>query len=158
MRFGKNYNFYKPKIYKQAGLYEIESIDNQNILTFSINHKEYYEQFRNGDYNNKHKAINKSILRLDFERYAKRSYLLKISKIILKLREPKPRLQRFQTKNRNIQMTSILKSRFSSLNYKRYISDGMVSLSFDHPILEKKQKIKKDFRRRIHKHIHEIKD
>ena len=28
----KNYNFYKPELYKQAGLYEIESIDNPNTL------------------------------------------------------------------------------------------------------------------------------
>ena len=58
-----------------------------------------------------------------------------------------------------MKMTSILKSRFSSLNDKRcYFSDGIASLLFGHLLLEKTQDIKKQFKRRIHKYIHDMKD
>ena len=32
---------------KQVGLYEIESIDNPNIVTIAVNPKEYFEKYRN---------------------------------------------------------------------------------------------------------------
>ena len=58
-----------------------------------------------------------------------------------------------------MKMTSILKSRFSSLNVKRYyFSDGIASLPFGHPLLENTRKIKKEFKEQIHKHVHTIKD
>ena len=39
-----NYDFYKKELYKkQDGLYEIESIDNPNLVTISISPKEYYK-------------------------------------------------------------------------------------------------------------------
>ena len=39
-----------------------------------------------------------------------------------------------------------------------YFSDGIASLPFGHPLLEKTRDIRKQFKRKIHKHIHEIKD
>ena len=56
--FWKKYACHKPKLQKQAGLHEIESIDNANILAFPINPKEYYEEFKNRAYNKKHNRIN----------------------------------------------------------------------------------------------------
>ena len=49
----KLHNLQKPELQKQAGLYEIELIDNPNISTISINPKEYYEEFRKRAYNTK---------------------------------------------------------------------------------------------------------
>ena len=36
---------------RQVGLYEVESIDNANLVTIAVNPKEYFEDFKN-------KAIN----------------------------------------------------------------------------------------------------
>ena len=46
----KLHNLQKSELQKQAGLYEIELIDNPKILTISINPKEYYEKFRKRAY------------------------------------------------------------------------------------------------------------
>ena len=60
-------------------------------------------------------------------------------------RETKLHLRRFQVKYTNMKMTSILKSRFSSLNDKRhYFSDGIASPPFGHSLLETTRKIKKE--------------
>ena len=50
----KNCDFHKPELYKQPGLYKIESTDNPNILTISINPKNIMK-------NLKIKLITKSI-------------------------------------------------------------------------------------------------
>ena len=39
------------KLEKQVGLYEIESIDNPNILTIFVNPKEYFEKYRDQSVN-----------------------------------------------------------------------------------------------------------
>ena len=50
----------KCKIKKKVGLYEVESIDNANIVTIAVNPKEYFEVFRNKAINKKHKGVKKS--------------------------------------------------------------------------------------------------
>ena len=57
---------------KQVGLYEVESIDNPNIVTVAVNPKEYFEVFRNKKINRKHKGIKKSTQGIEFESYASR--------------------------------------------------------------------------------------
>ena len=44
---------------KQVGLYEIESIDNPNIITILINPKEYFEKYRDKKINKKHKGLKR---------------------------------------------------------------------------------------------------
>ena len=44
---------------KKVGFYEVESIDNQNMITLAINPKEYYEVFKSKDINKKHKGVKK---------------------------------------------------------------------------------------------------
>ena len=41
---------------KEVGLYEVESIDNANLVTIAINSKEYFEVFKNKAINKKHKV------------------------------------------------------------------------------------------------------
>ena len=43
-------------IKKQVGLYEIESIDNGNIITISVNPKKYFEKYRDKAVKKKHKG------------------------------------------------------------------------------------------------------
>ena len=42
---------------KKVGLYEVESIDNANVVTIVVNPKEYFEVFKNKAMNKKHKGV-----------------------------------------------------------------------------------------------------
>ena len=52
---------------KQVGLFEIENIDKPNIITISLNPKEYYERFYDHSGNKKHKGLKKSTRGMDFD-------------------------------------------------------------------------------------------
>ena len=54
---------------KHVGFYEIESIDNPNIITISINPKEYFEKYRDKRINKKHKGLKRDTPGMDFEAY-----------------------------------------------------------------------------------------
>ena len=54
------------------GLFEIESIDNQNICTIAVNPREYFEKFIDRNINKKHKGVRRDTVGMDFERYASR--------------------------------------------------------------------------------------
>ena len=51
--FFKQFDCHRPKLKKQVGLYEVESIDNPNVITIAVNPKEYFEVFRNKNFNKK---------------------------------------------------------------------------------------------------------
>ena len=57
---------------KQVGLYGVESIDNPDILTISVNPKEYFEKYRDKRINKKHKGLKKDTPGMDFEAYSSR--------------------------------------------------------------------------------------
>ena len=44
---------------KQVGLYEIESIDNPNIVTIAVNLKKYFEKYWDKSFSKKHKGLKK---------------------------------------------------------------------------------------------------
>ena len=72
--------------------------------------------------------------------------------------ENKVRQSRFQVKSTKMRKMSITKSYFSSLNDRRYhFPNGIVSLPFGHPFLENTRNIKKQFKRKIQKHIKQMK-
>ena len=60
----------KQKNKKKVGLYEVESIDDANIVTIAVNPKEYFEVFRNKAINEKHKGVKKSTHGMNFEAFA----------------------------------------------------------------------------------------
>ena len=60
------------KINKQVGLYEVESINNPNIITLAVNPKEYFEVFRTREINKKHKVVKKTTPGMNFESSASR--------------------------------------------------------------------------------------
>ena len=133
-------------------MYEIESIDNPNIVTVTVNPKEYFGKFRDKCFNKKHKGIKKDTQRMHFEAYANRVILLndftneKVKKI---------QHNRFQIKNTEMRTQSITKCQFAGLNDKRfYFYDGIVSMPFGHPLLEKLRKEEKK-ETCIHLHIKE---
>ena len=93
-------------IKKEVGLYEVESIDNPNIITLAVNPKEYFEVFRSREINKKHKGIKKSTPGMNFENLASRimdfreySYIEKAPKKI--------KQKRFQVKRTHMQMTTV---------------------------------------------------
>ena len=59
-------------IKKQVGLYDVESVDNQNIITLAINPKEYFEVYRSKEINKKHKGIKENTPGMTFENFASR--------------------------------------------------------------------------------------
>ena len=70
---------------KQVGLFEIENIDKPNIITISLNPKEYYERFYDHSGNKKHKGLKKSTCGMDFDSYSERLFdLNEFSKEFLK--------------------------------------------------------------------------
>ena len=59
--FFKQFDCNNPKLNKQVGLYEVESIDNPNVITIAVNPKEYFEVFRNKNFNKQHKGVKKTL-------------------------------------------------------------------------------------------------
>ena len=57
---------------KKVGLYEVECVDNANVVTIAVNPKEYFEVFRNKAINKKHKGVKKSTPGMYFEAFAGR--------------------------------------------------------------------------------------
>ena len=74
--FWKQCNVRNPKLKKQVGLYEIESIDNATLIIVAINPKEYFEKYRNREINKKQKGINKDTAGMPFEAYTQRRTFL----------------------------------------------------------------------------------
>ena len=58
-------------------MYEIESIDNANICTITVNPKEHFEKLKNRLINKKHKGVRRDMPGMNFESYAERINVLK---------------------------------------------------------------------------------
>ena len=154
--FWKQFEIYNANTKKVMGSYEIENIDNQNICTIAVNPKEYFEKFKNRKVNKKHKGVRKDTQGMNFESYAMRSNMLRESDD--KKEEKKIVQKRLQVKNTNMTMTSVNKVQFARINDKRYyFSDGIVSLPFGHPSLNKVREYKKSLPK-IHTVIQKEKD
>ena len=120
---------------KQVGLYEVENIDNPNLVTIVVNPKEYIEIFKNKAINKKHKGVKKSTPGMNFESFASRimdvrefTYSEKPSKKIKQMR--------FQLKTTGMKLIETYKMQFAGLNDKRYyLPDGVTSLPYGHFLL-----------------------
>ena len=51
--FWEKFNVQNKSLKKQVGLYELENINNTNILTIAINPKEYFEKYKDLSINKK---------------------------------------------------------------------------------------------------------
>ena len=68
--FWKQFNVKNKAIKKQVGLYEIESIDNTNVIAISVNPKHYFEKYRDKTVNKKHKGLKRDMPGMNFEAYS----------------------------------------------------------------------------------------
>ena len=139
------------------GLFEIENIDNPNVCTIAVNPKEYFEKFKNKSVNKKHKGVKKGTPEMMFENYAQRIKRLRCD---LDQSEPPERIRqkRLEVHNTNMKMKTVAKVKFARLNDKRYyFSDGIVSLPFGHPLLNKVREYKKQLIK-IHEQIEKEKE
>ena len=70
--FYDQFNCRNEKLRKNVGPFEVENIDNANVITIALNPKEYYERFVNYSDNKKHKGIKKLTPDMDFDSYSNR--------------------------------------------------------------------------------------
>ena len=141
---------------KQAGLFDIESINNANALTIALNRKEYYEKYIDHSDNKKHKGLTRGTGGMDFDSYS--GILLDLNEFCRQYLKPKKIEQkRFQITNESMQMKSVSKVQFGKLNDKRsYFYNGIMSLPFGHPMLDPLRKEKQKYCS-IHQKIQEKK-
>ena len=93
---------------------------------------------------------------MNFESYA--TQITPLRSIDVEKKQKKLVQKRFQVKNTNMIMATVNKAQFASLNDKRYyFSDGIVSLSYGHPLLEEVRQYKKSLPK-IHTIIEKEKD
>ena len=132
-----------------------------NIITIALNLKEYYKRFVDTTDNKKHKGLHKSTPGMDVDSYSARlSDLTEYYTEFLDKVSPVKRIQqkRFQIVDESMQMKTVSKVQFGQLNDKRfYFSNGITSLPYGQPSLEKVREQKNKYRT-IHKVIQTKKD
>ena len=129
--FWEQFNVQNKSLKKQVGLYEVENISNTNILTITINPKEYFQKYKDFSISKKHKALKKNTPGIDFEAHSER--LATLHEYCFESKPKKIEQKRFQIISDSIQMKSVKKTQFAGLNDKRfYFHDGIVSLPFGH--------------------------
>ena len=69
---------------KLVGLYEVESIDNPNMITIAVNPKGYFEKFCDKQFNKKHKGVKKDTEGMNFETYAEIEFIYEFTRIPVK--------------------------------------------------------------------------
>ena len=137
----EKFNCRNTDLKKRVGYFEVENINKANIITIALNPKEYYERFVDITDNKKHKGLHKSTPGMDFDSYFDR--LTNLTEYYTEfITKPNPVKQveqkRFQIVNESMQMKSISKVQFGQLNDERfYFSNGITSLPYGHPSLEK---------------------
>ena len=126
-----------------------------------MNPKEYYERFVDTTDNKKQKGLHKLTPGMDFDSCSSRlSDLTEYYTEFLTKPNPVNRIEqkRFQIVNESVQMKTVSKVQFGQLNDKRfYFSNGITSLPYGHPSLEKARKRKNKYHN-IHKVIQTKKD
>ena len=146
---------------KGVGYFEVENIDKANIITVALNPKEYYERFVDTTDNKNHKGLHKSTPGMNFDSYsACLSDLTEYYSEFLSKVDPVKRIEqkRFQIVDESMQMKSVNKVQFGQLNDKRfYFSNGITSLPYGHPSLEKVREQKNKYCS-VHKVIQTKKD
>ena len=160
-KYYAKFNCGNTNLQKRVGYFEVENIDKANTITIALNPKEYYKRLVDTTENKKHKGLHKSTPGMDFDSYSAHlsdlteyytEFLDKVS--LVKRIEQK----RFQIVDESMQMKTVSKVQFGQLNDKRfYFSNGITSLPYGHPFLEKVREQKNKYRS-IHKVIQTKKD
>ena len=131
----------------EVGLYEVESVDNANMITTAVNTKEYFAEYRSRHWNKKHKGMRKDFCGMTSEAFA--SWIMALNKHETAYKNQKRKTQKqFQAKNGVMRMNTC----HLSLNDKRYyLSDGIVAFPFGHTLLQEVKKYKKDSEEKLQK-------
>ena len=61
---------------KQVGLYEVENINNENILTIAVNPKDYFEKYKDYSVNKNPKEVKRNTPGMNFQAYSARITML----------------------------------------------------------------------------------
>ena len=72
--FYEQFNCRNEDLRKRVSFFETESIDKANVITITLNPKEYYERFIDHSDNKKHKGLKKSTPGMDFDSYSNRLF------------------------------------------------------------------------------------
>ena len=140
---------------KVVVLYEVESIDNPNVVTIAVNPKEYLEVFKNKELNKKHKVIKKSTPGINFESFSSRIMDTREYTFAQK-KSQSLKQSRFKLSKRTMHFKEELKVQFAGLNDKRYLPDGVTSLPYGHFLLTELDKKKN--KKNIQNVLFKIKD
>ena len=143
--FWKQFDVQDKSLKKQVGLFEIENINNANVITIALNPKEYYEKYIDHSHNKKHKGLKRGIGGMDFASYSGR--LVDLNEYCRHYLKPKKIEQKsFQILNESIQMKSVSKVQFGRFNDKRYyFYIGITSLPFGNRMLDPLRKEKQKY-------------
>ena len=155
--FWAEFNVQDKKVKKQVGLFEAENVNKANVITISVNPKEYLEEFEDLSINKKHKGIKKGTRGMTFDAYCPK--LASITEFFNKQIKPTKKIEqkRFQIINDAMQMNTVSKIQFGQLNDKIfYFPNGIVSLPFGHFLFDVLHK-EKTQNRKIHLQIKEKK-
>ena len=142
--FWEQFGVQNKELKKKVGLFETESISIPNIITISINPKEYMEEFEDSTINKKHKGIKKGTPGMDFDTYfSKLCSITDYFDYYFKQKKTKIIQKRFQVINDGMQMKTINKIQFGQSNDKRfYFPNGIISLPFGHFLFDEYRKEK----------------
>ena len=131
---------------KKVGLYEVESIDNPNVVTIAVNPKEYIEIFKSKDLNKILKGIKKTTSGMNFESFANRIMDTKEYTNVQK-KAKSLKQTRFKLSKTSMKFKEELKTQFAGLNDKKYyLPDGVTSLPYGDFLLaeiDKKRTLKR---------------
>ena len=64
--FCAQYGVQRKELKKQVGLYEVENINNENILTIAVNPKEYFEKYKDYSVNKNPKEVKRNTPGMNF--------------------------------------------------------------------------------------------
>ena len=70
--FWEKFHVQDKSLKKQVGLYEIEIINNANLVTIAINPNEYFEKYKDYSINKNYKGVLKNTPGMNFEAYSER--------------------------------------------------------------------------------------
>ena len=146
--FWEQFNVQDKMLKKQVGLYEIESIDNTNVITISVNPNKYFEKYRDKTVNKNHKGLKGAMPGMNFEAYSQ--HIFSLHEFCSNQKPKKVKQKRFQIIRSNMQMVSVNKTQFAGLNNRPfYFHDSIVLLPFGHFLLNKVREQKQNYKTEI---------
>ena len=144
----EQFNCINQNLKKQVGLFKVENIYKSNIITIALNPKECCEKLNDYSDKKKHKGLKKSTPDMDVDSYS--SCLADLTEYYDQFCRPfskKIQQKRLQIINKSIQMNTISKVQFGTLNHK--IFSGRKNLNIETFIVLFKQRNKNFYKKKV---------